>query len=436
MKNILRMTGNPFVDAGVAALCALTNHDRPQEITKDELKKASEELMKFYLQIPDNPNEVRWTGLNRFFTINCKWTNPSYKKTRYEECRRWIKGLVGEIEPLGSSGTCAACGAREADALAFSHESPLTGTGDFRNYFSFFETGFPLCNTCIFTMQFAPLTLLSPDKILLLLHSHEFELMLLVAKEALKGVERRLHLGLKYYWPDEVPIKRKFAFGKKPKMYNVGPQESFVRLVAHLLAATSQEFTHDVTIRLYRLFNAGQQIALSYYDLPSDVFRFIRLAQTQLKSRLEEMFNQANPRIFATLINREKLSRILGMLLRKDDRRLIGGWNLLELYLKEVEKMSEDRIRVLKEVADRLYEYLKSTNFKRLKNLEQADKYGDLRMLLTRIQKETLIYRIDDEELLFPQTPGGGVMWRGTQALLLARIYERMHDDKINPKEV
>ncbi|RLF98072.1 type I-B CRISPR-associated protein Cas8b1/Cst1, partial [Thermococci archaeon] len=37
---IYRFTGNPFVDAGIAALCAITKKNDPKAITKDDLRES------------------------------------------------------------------------------------------------------------------------------------------------------------------------------------------------------------------------------------------------------------------------------------------------------------------------------------------------------------------------------------------------------------
>ena len=81
----------------------------------------------------------------------------------------------------------------------------------------------------------------------------------------------------------------------------------------------------------------------------------------------------------------------------------------------------------MKKVGKNLYEYLKAGEFKKLKDLETIDKYGDLRMLLTKAQRERLIWEIEDELYLFPQDKEGVVRWKETQLMLLAYIYEQMH---------
>jgi len=81
-------------------------------------------------------------------------------------------------------------------------------------------------------------------------------------------------------------------------------------------------------------------------------------------------------------------------------------------------------------VGKNLYECLKSGEF-RPEDLELINSYGDLRMLLTKMQKKRLIWEIDDEMYLFPRDKEGAVRWKETQLILLAYIYEQMHKENL-----
>ena len=93
--------------------------------------------------------------------------------------------------------------------------------------------------------------------------------------------------------------------------------------------------------------------------------------------------------------------------------------------------MEKGRLEAIKKAGQKLYRCLKDTHFKRLDELE-TDEYRIFMITLNRMQKEALIWEIDDYLLLFPE----GVSWKETQHVLLAYIYEQMHKDGINPKEV
>ena len=46
---IFHLTGTPFVDAGIAALCVLSGKKTPEKLTFDDLVSSSEKLTEIYL---------------------------------------------------------------------------------------------------------------------------------------------------------------------------------------------------------------------------------------------------------------------------------------------------------------------------------------------------------------------------------------------------
>ena len=176
-------TGNPFVDAGIAALCALNQKDNPQQISKGDLINSANYISDLY------PN---WPKLRNLFTQNCTPLQPSYKNKgiRKMKYKAELEALLQKITPASSSGSCAACGTREANApRIFREKYPLTGSGDLLNYFSFFEPGLPICAACAFAVQLSPLYLISNDGRLFLAHSHNTRIMLNLAQDALTHIK-------------------------------------------------------------------------------------------------------------------------------------------------------------------------------------------------------------------------------------------------------
>jgi hypothetical protein len=70
---IRSFTGNPFIDAGIAAVCALAERGNPMQISKSDLIQTAQQLIDFYL----DGNQPKWQNLGKLFTINCIQQNPS-----------------------------------------------------------------------------------------------------------------------------------------------------------------------------------------------------------------------------------------------------------------------------------------------------------------------------------------------------------------------
>jgi CRISPR-associated protein Cas8b1/Cst1 subtype I-B len=146
-----------------------------------------------------------------------------------------------------------------------------------------------------------------------------------------------------------------------------------------------------------------------------------------LGTDLDYFLKELSPKIYRALVEEKNL---IYYFLKRKERELLGGWKLFELYLAEVEKMDEERLKVIKRVGKNLYEYLKSDGFKKLKNIENVDKYGNFRVLLTKAQRKQLIWELEDEPFLFPRSKEGAVRWKETQLMLLAYIYEQIHKEQ------
>ena len=96
--------------------------------------------------------------------------------------------------------------------------------------------------------------------------------------------------------------------------------------------------------------------------------------------------------------------------------------------------MDKKRIEVIKDVGDKLSNYIQNNDsIKTLNNLEQASNYNNFRNILRKILKSKI--KNGDNELLFTFDdyvislfPEGNKTWRETQDLLLFRIYENLKD--------
>jgi CRISPR-associated protein Cst1 len=405
---IYDFTGNPFVDAGIASLCALTGKKDPKLIDKDDIRKAVKYISTVYLD---------WQYLGNYFTGNFFFLNPN-PKMRKEGAMRYknhLEKMLEEVALASQSGSCSTCGSREANILVGRHEYPLTGSGDFLNYFSFFEEGFPICAPCAIALHMAPLYLVSNKGQLFLAHSHNQKIMLELAVEAMVHIKKHV-----------APVGKLMFY--KPSFQFSNINEFLVRVARHLVMKADAQYG-PTTIRIYSFRNSLRpEPFLNFIDLPTEVFVFLEKAKLSGMNRnIDELFDNSSSEIFRRLVDGGSIRYFF---IRLKERRIVGGWDLFELYLMEVEKMDREKLEVIKKVGKRVYDYLKATNnFKKLRDLETED-FKEFKMALERIQKETLVWEIDDYPILFLQDEKGRVLWRETQSILLGYIYELIHKNK------
>lgn len=414
MSGIYHLTGNPFVDSGIAALCSLSKKDNPMELELSDLRRYARRLPSWF---------TRWK-LGAFFGPNPKFSNPAIpKEDRKRHYAEYLNRRLEQIRPASNEGTCAACGSRDADVeRVFREIHPLTGSGTFLNFFSFFEPGLPLCAACVLAIQFAPLYSMSRRGRLVLIHSHDMRLMVNVARLTVHQIQRLDARGgqLDFF---------------TPRSYAARSDEEFlVKLVYEVILPRGRAYYPPPAIRMYVFRNSGQRNELGYIDLPTQAFHFLQEAYTgELNASLDELFKQSSLEIYQRLVTGRS---IWWFFIDRRKRRVVGGSKLFELYVKVVEGMDPARLEAIRKVGKRLSRYLEKTGYKQLRDLEVADGYQQFLLELNRIQKDAVekrigpIVEIDDFTKLFPENQEGRVFWKETQNILLLYVYELMHKEK------
>ena len=211
--------------------------------------------------------------------------------------------------------------------------------------------------------------------------------------------------------------------------------------------------TDPVNLRLYVFLNGQQEQFIDFHDLPAPVFRFLAQVK-QLESaekkkfwwplvrrgfqwnKKEEadqdtLYRQARNEIFQRLLTGQT---IVPYFIVRDQRRVIGNWQILAFYLKEVREMTDERIQAIQQFADRLAEQIKAydSGKKRLAQLEMAKSYARFRNVLLRMvhdrvangAEEPLVYFEEYVNYLFPDSAAG---WNETRDLIFFRLYEQLH---------
>ncbi|MCL4441724.1 MAG: type I-B CRISPR-associated protein Cas8b1/Cst1 [Firmicutes bacterium] len=426
---IYRPTGNPFVDAGIFAMAALAGKRQPEELTAEDVEVSLPLLADVYAT-------DGWArSLYSVFPNRPGITHPRSAKQK-DIVLDGLRSLASNVKPGGRAGSCIACGCRDVDDTLrlFRDYIPLTGSGELLNFFPLARPGTDYCPACALAVQFSPLTYYACGK-LLLLHTGSRMVMRSWAK---KGVHS---------------LNAQVASGEFAGVYNeryVNPVNALFNMVEEIIQSYEENWLEESpVIRLYHFTNYNQGPELTYYDLPSEVFRFlvlvkqhpdvqqwrqmVRLAfRITARDKDEELAHKkVRNEIYQRLINRRT---VVPYFISRQTRQTHGSWGLLALYLQEVRKMGSKRIDAIKRAADEIAETIRrSDKPKRLGQLERASNYGSLRKVLRMLYKDHLalgapapLFTLDEYvEDLFPENGQG---WRETLDLILFRIYERLHD--------
>lgn len=423
----IKITGNPFIDSGIYAL--KTKLDKNiSDITINDIKCESEEISKLYTNTLWKKN--MYSIFPNSVLVNPATTNKPNLKELYLDK---LNELIDSIETIQEGGSCMGCGRRDVKNVFGKDSIPLTGSKSLINYFSFAKSGADYCSLCALLIQFSPLTLYRCGGKMILLHSDSQKVMEFWAKKAIYNIDLQI------------------SSGEFSGCYNQGitrPTNAIFYIISQVIRSGRRWRDETPSFNFYYFTNYIQDPELDIFTLPTQVFKFLteipqddwsnwnfivkkayRFVKWEKVENDEDYKNNPNS-VFNNLLEGKS---ILKSFYSSKFKKTFCTWKLVESYIKEVRNMDKKRIEVIKDVGDRLSNYIKDNDMiKTLKELEMASNYNNFRNILRKILKNKI--NMGDEELLFTFDeyvislfPEGNMTWRETQDLLLFRIYENLH---------
>lgn len=422
MGKIFSITGNPFVDAGIYVIAEWAEK-KIEDIDIVDLKKLYPKLIEIYFT-------SGWKKmLESIFTGNHPVTHKKSGNQNYY--KKFLEGWIQDIEdwmqstrPPLSSGTCFACGRRNKSSVERKYGIgrdlvPLTGSGDFVNFFPMASLGLDMCSACLLAIQFMPIFLHYSGGKFLLLHSNSEKVMKYWAKNSVVNLNKQIVVG-------------NFT-GCYSNNIN-DPVNSFFRSIEDIVREYDENWVdEDAFIRFYYFSNYGQSPHVEIFDIPTPVFRFLAyVKQAEAYDEWREVVNRASGRrneVYERLLKGKSIVRYFF----KGEREIFGNWKLLKFYLREVKEMDERRINAIREFADRIANLIQMLDsVKRLEQIERAKDYAEFRNVLlslardgrNRAKLEEPLVRYDEYVSIFPE---GAMGWNEVRDLILFRIYEVLH---------
>lgn len=424
----IQITGNPFIDSGIYAVA--TKLDKSiSEITWDDLKGISKEISKLYTI--ESWKKNMYTLFPNSVLVNPASTNKPNLNELYLDK---LNNLINSIEPIQDSGSCMGCGKRDAKEMFGKDAIPLTGSKSLINYFSFANLGADYCSLCALLVQFSPLTIYRCGGKMIILHSDSDKVMRFWARRAIDSIDSQV-------------ASRDFS-----GCYNQGitrPTNAIFNIISQVIRSDKNWRREKPSFNFYYFTNYVQEPELDIYTLPNGVFSFLteippedwrnwgfivkkayRFVKWDKVESDDDYKNNPNS-VYNNLLEGKS---ILKSFYTTKFKKTYCTWKLVKSYMREVRNMDEKRIEVIKDVGDRLSDYIKENDSsKMLNSLEQASNYNNFRNILRKILKNKI--NNGDSELLFTFDeyvkelfPDGNMTWRETQDLLLFRIYENLHE--------
>lgn len=456
---LLRYTGHPFVDVGVATITAFSGVRSPEEVAYADLEAMAQTILELYIK----RGIANYLGTVVFG--NARFANPYLNsQSKFDEQRRVaLAGLttlfrkqaaIPENEELADSDeNCAFCG-KPAIIRASRMLIPMISDEASINFVPEGRPRLPICGLCVLAILAMPLGALKSQGKVWLVTSPDPDVMLHFARSYLRKNQQAFHMqGLK-----KVPD---YTFAKTQLLHELLTLEQkrgkYLSITAYLLTSNAQnahvQIFHLPSTTIDFIFTAkssfpnawdaivarawetpapskGGEGVIVYqernfffedlFDLPDRAFHFLRL------------YLLRQPRL-GKAVGRQKLDPRFGYSFIKE--RECIHWSLTELFLERIMNIDKERIASIKQLADRLADYIQGYDprlFKRLlwarndytirlelqKAANAAQRYSDAP--LVPYDEFIRVFFFDEGDAMRPD-------WYLARDLLMIRIIERLH---------
>ncbi|MEW6447856.1 MAG: type I-B CRISPR-associated protein Cas8b1/Cst1 [Bacillota bacterium] len=465
---MLKYTGHPLVDVGVATITAYAKKREPSLVTATDLEQFAKFMEEIYFG-------GRWRGL--MFTIfpNSAYTQPKLSKEKKDAYRETFIYGFRTSSPKAEE-RCAFCGEAML-TRGFRQNVPLlTGEGTV-NFFPWGNVGLPVCGVCALAVQAFLLGSVKCAGRALFVHADDESMTLEFARRFL--IENQRFLSLKTVSKEEEGAQNI----KYPRTY----------FVARLLEVETErrqaeEDETPCSITIYHLTNYGTNPDIALYHFPYHLVSFLRqahraphgetwrqierraweLAIEKAKGKKQDKENLVEkpagpqprdepgrarnylyedlfdlPHNAARFVRTYFLRRAYRFAREEDPRHAYSlqrelqlvSWTLAAIFLKEVMNVNQHRIETIKRIADRIAEHIMAENDRKLfRGLWMSRGPSQLRRVLvmedTRLVQsgKTPLFTLDDFIELFElHEDSRRPDWDLTRDLILIRVIEQLY---------
>lgn len=377
-------TGNPFMDAGLAAIAAVVNVQRLGDLTPEHLHRAASELERILLS-----DQALGLGVDKAFVKgalsqlfpNSELVNPSNWRGETPEMKaesvrqRFREGLRHDLERaitcLGQTGdvTCLVCGRQVPEnATVFVRKDKMPLLAGIVNFYPAFAYGVRICGLCAFAVRFLPVSVMRTgvSNQLWFLHTQALE----VASEIANC----------YGWRQ---FNQAIARNESLEFYNrwqtAGDASTVLYLLCELLDELSEHlrdiYFNPLPTTAYLFSNDNKNPYVQPLPIPNELLSFLAELQTESHHAFRQFWQElllvpenlgkdekkARIGFVQTVVYRLlNCQNIIGQCLSHGDEkneqppRLLGGWLGHALYLLGVRKMPESKLAILEKLGLRI----------------------------------------------------------------------------------
>lgn len=454
----LRLTGHPLIDVGVDTLAVMVSQERDmgrkilerETVHMDELRPIAQKIKNWYTSNP---------AVRRYLSVifsNSSFVQPSHKKEQRESYAdevlfAFLKDRLAEPD----EERCTFFPELAANRRAYRQHIPLLNGEEVSNFSGRGQHGLPVSGLALLAIHAMPLGCMKAGNMLLFhqignpADERSTRMNYLLARDNYATFETNLSLA---------------GNDKSARLpgYSGRPRTRFIDHVLHVrfdLERRDEVAFNNITG--YYWTNYGPKPDLEIIRLDNTVLDFIEDARQRVPDAWDRVVNSGWQRKkgdaegnLPQAITRERTNWFYERLFELPDHPLrvlvylarAKSWQLIEIFLRKVMLMEQERINVYRDLGDRLADYaLRYTNQPHSfwYSLKRARNYGDLRdlimnaaMRMMRNKDEKPLFTYEEFILAFEPPREVYSQWKLARDLVAVRMLERLHEADVDLSEL
>lgn len=430
--------GDPIVEIGRLGLIEFCGKDKFEHL--EEIEEQVKKLFNIYIFKPVKT-------LNQVFSFNSKFTHNSTSKNLDERLKQAL-GQYDELIKELKEGYCLSCGKKDNLCSVSKTILPLTTGNSNANFTSNFSNQFLVCKECMTSLFFAPINMQKTSGRMGFMISNNEKINKFWSEDNIKEFNANIVKNVDSLVDSKINIFENFIY----KTIEELQEENLFGDITFYLISNTDKGSEVTLIHITKnQMNFINYVAPKFFkdSLPTkdkDEWNYL-LFKYSKQERKEEGKNikfedeviknkdyKSTIKYFNPLIKNFIQGRSILYFLKKNH----ASWHLTQIYLKEIQGMREERLIVLKKVAERLQE-LNSGDKEFIRKivfpLERTRSHSEFREKLRELMRRFLtksnkpLFTADDMVLYILPS---GESWAETKDILLIALYEKLTlDDEI-----
>ena len=424
--------GDPMVEIGRLGLIEYCGKGKFESF--EEIEEQIKKLFNIYVFKPVKT-------LNQVFSFNSKFTHNSTSKNlneRFKQALRQYDDLIKESK----NGYCLSCGKKDNLCSVSKTILPLTTGNSNANFTSNFSNQFLVCKECMTSLFFAPINMQKTSGRMGFMISNNHEINKFWSEENNGEFKANLAKNVDVLVDSKINFFENFIYKTIEELQE---ENLFGDITFYLISNTDKGSEITLIHVTENQMNFINHVATKFFkdSLPTKdkdewnylIFKHSNKERKDDGKKVEfedEVIKNKDYKSTLKYFNPLIKNFIQGKSILGFFKRNRSSWHLTKIYLKEIQGMREERLIVLKKVAEKLQElnngdkeFIRKIVFPLERTKSHSEFREKLRELMRKFMTKSNEPLFTADEMVFQILPSGE-SWAETKDILLIALYEKL----------